>query len=113
MARHKRRAPRWLVTRRTHAALQRRYDELHHVYRDLLNDHVALVGDLEEMMTAPPVRQTSWGAEREAADDRFFDAAATQPLPAMAPQKAISLVKEAELLESPSGTWRVKEDESG
>lgn len=115
MARHRRRTARWFVSSRRHEALRRSYEELYARYRSLEDDHVALVGDLEEMMAEPepaPVRQTSWGAEREA-DDRFVDAAATQPVPAVDPDATGELVVASGLLVTPGGAWSVKEDEEG
>lgn len=115
MARHRRRPTGFLVRRSTYERLRRAHEELYARYRSLEDDHVALVGDLEEMMAEPepaPVRQTSWGAGREA-DDRFFDAEATQPVPAMDPDATEALVVKSGLLITPGGAWSLKEDEEG
>ena len=117
MARHRRRPTGFLVRRSTYERLRRAHEELYARYRSLEDDHVALVGDLEEMMAGsepgpPPARQTSWGTEREA-DDLFFDAAATQPVPAMDPDATGALVVKSGLLVTPGGAWSVKEDEEG
>lgn len=112
MARHKKGRIPWLGIRRSYRQLSAAYSELLSEYRALSADHQLILREtaaeeLEPLVPAPG--QTSWGARREAQE-------ADEPVPVITgldPDKAFALLRNSDLLESPSGAWRVEWPENG
>lgn len=122
MPRHRRPRARLFVRRRDYADLWARYQSLREDYRALDTDLQNVLEAHEELLyareTDSPEPGGPDGPVAPVPARRAPSWAETEELPAAAPEgmdpeKALALVRRADMLGSPGGSWRVRSRENG
>lgn len=118
MPRHRRTRPGWLVRRSRYLALWYRYQELLRDHQSLTDDHLLILADRENLLSASP--RAGRAAQAPPVPGRFVTPswAETVSVPVLTTagldrDRADALVRRMSLLDAPGGQQGVTEGETG